>query len=468
MKKYKTKQLGVIEMTKRNAIILAAGQGSRMKSKLYKVLHPVAGKPMVEHVVEQVELAGTDRVVTIVGFGAEKVKEYLGNRSEYALQEEQLGTGHAVLQAASLLKDQEGVTLVICGDTPLLTSETLKDLFDYHQEKGAKATILTAFAEDPTGYGRVIRDELGIVEKIVEQKDANHEEARVQEINTGTYCFDNKMLFDALTKVGNKNSQGEYYLPDVIEIMKDNNQIVAAYRMKNFDEALGVNDRIALAEANRTMRERINYNHMKNGVTLIDPKGTYIDSDVQIGSDTIVEAGVILKGKTIIGEDCFIGAHSEINNCQIGDRVRVVSSNLEDSKMANDSNIGPYSHLRPNSTIGERVHLGNFVEMKNAVIDEDSKVGHLTYVGDADLGKNINVGCGTIFVNYDGKNKHRATVGDNVFIGCNANLVAPVSVEKNTYIAAGSTITSDVPEGSLAIARARQENKADYFKKLPH
>ncbi|MDT1940278.1 MULTISPECIES: bifunctional UDP-N-acetylglucosamine diphosphorylase/glucosamine-1-phosphate N-acetyltransferase GlmU [Carnobacterium] len=455
-------------MTKRNAIILAAGQGSRMKSKLYKVLHPVAGKPMVEHVVEQVELAGTDRVVTIVGFGAEKVKEYLGNRSEYALQEEQLGTGHAVLQAASLLKDQEGVTLVICGDTPLLTSETLKDLFDYHQEKGAKATILTAFAEDPTGYGRVIRDELGIVEKIVEQKDANHEEARVQEINTGTYCFDNKMLFDALTKVGNKNSQGEYYLPDVIEIMKDNNQIVAAYRMKNFDEALGVNDRIALAEANRTMRERINYNHMKNGVTLIDPKGTYIDSDVQIGSDTIVEAGVILKGKTIIGEDCFIGAHSEINNCQIGDRVRVVSSNLEDSKMANDSNIGPYSHLRPNSTIGERVHLGNFVEVKNAVIDEDSKVGHLTYVGDADLGKNINVGCGTIFVNYDGKNKHRATVGDNVFIGCNANLVAPVSVEKNTYIAAGSTITSDVPEGSLAIARARQENKADYFKKLPH
>ncbi|MFS7206188.1 bifunctional UDP-N-acetylglucosamine diphosphorylase/glucosamine-1-phosphate N-acetyltransferase GlmU [Carnobacterium divergens] len=455
-------------MTKRNAIILAAGQGSRMKSKLYKVLHSVAGKPMVEHVVEQVELAGTDRVVTIVGFGAEKVKEYLGNRSEYALQEEQLGTGHAVLQAASLLKDQEGVTLVICGDTPLLTSETLKDLFDYHQEKGAKATILTAFAEDPTGYGRVIRDELGIVEKIVEQKDANHEEARVQEINTGTYCFDNKMLFDALTKVGNKNSQGEYYLPDVIEIMKDNNQIVAAYRMKNFDEALGVNDRIALAEANRTMRERINYNHMKNGVTLIDPKGTYIDSDVQIGSDTIVEAGVILKGKTIIGEDCFIGAHSEINNCQIGDRVRVVSSNLEDSKMANDSNIGPYSHLRPNSTIGERVHLGNFVEVKNAVIDEDSKVGHLTYVGDADLGKNINVGCGTIFVNYDGKNKHRATVGDNVFIGCNANLVAPVSVEKNTYIAAGSTITSDVPEGSLAIARARQENKADYFKKLPH
>lgn len=455
-------------MTKRNAIILAAGQGSRMKSKLYKVLHPVAGKPMVEHVVEQVELAGTDRVVTIVGFGAEKVKEYLGNRSEYALQEEQLGTGHAVLQAASLLKDQEGVTLVICGDTPLLTSETLKDLFDYHQEKGAKATILTAFAEDPTGYGRVIRDELGIVEKIVEQKDATHEEASVQEINTGTYCFDNKMLFDALTKVGNKNSQGEYYLPDVIEIMKDNNQIVAAYRMKNFDEALGVNDRIALAEANRTMRERINYNHMKNGVTLIDPKGTYIDSDVQIGSDTIVEAGVILKGKTIIGEDCFIGTHSEINNCQIGDRVRVVSSNLEDSKMANDSNIGPYSHLRPNSTIGERVHLGNFVEVKNAVIDEDSKVGHLTYVGDADLGKNINVGCGTIFVNYDGKNKHRATVGDNVFIGCNANLVAPVSVEKNTYIAAGSTITSDVPEGSLAIARARQENKADYFKKLPH
>ncbi|MGX7419951.1 bifunctional UDP-N-acetylglucosamine diphosphorylase/glucosamine-1-phosphate N-acetyltransferase GlmU [Carnobacterium gallinarum] len=455
-------------MTQRYAIILAAGQGSRMKSKLYKVLHPVAGKPMVEHVVGQVEEAGSDRIVTIVGFGAEKVKEHLGTRSEYALQEEQLGTGHAVLQAEALLKDKEGITLVICGDTPLLTSETLNDLFDYHQEKGAKATILTAVAEDPTGYGRVLRDDLGIVTRIVEQKDATSEEARVQEINTGTYCFDNKMLFDALTKVGTANAQGEYYLPDVIEILKSEGQIVAAYRMKNLDEALGVNDRIALAEAGRTMRKRINRKHMQNGVTLIDPSNTYIDVDVQIGSDTVIEAGVLIKGQTIIGEDCFIGANSEISDSKLGDRIRVTSSNVEQSVMANDSNIGPYSHLRPNSEIGERVHIGNFVEVKNATLAEDTKVGHLTYVGDADLGKNINVGCGTIFVNYDGKNKHRATVGDNVFVGCNANLIAPVTIESNSYIAAGSTITDDVPTGNLAIARARQENKADYYDRLPH
>lgn len=455
-------------MTERYAIILAAGQGSRMKSKLYKVLHPVAGKPMVEHVVGQVEAAGSDRIVTIVGFGAEKVKQHLGNRSEYALQEEQLGTGHAVLQAESLLKDKDGITLVVCGDTPLLTSETLNDLFEYHQEKGAKATILTAIAEDPTGYGRVLRDDLGIVTRIVEQKDATSEEARVQEINTGTYCFDNKMLFEALTKVGTANAQGEYYLPDVIEILKSQGQIVAAYRMKNLEEALGVNDRIALAEASRTMRKRINRMHMQNGVTLIDPVNTYIDVDVEIGSDTVVEAGVVIKGKTVIGEDCFIGANSEIVDSTIGDRVKVTSSNIEQAVMAADSNIGPYSHLRPNSQVGERVHLGNFVEVKNSTIAADTKVGHLTYVGDADLGENINVGCGTIFVNYDGKNKHRATVGENVFIGCNANLIAPVTVEKNSYIAAGSTITSDVPTGNLAIARARQENKPDYFDRLPH
>lgn len=455
-------------MTQRYAIILAAGQGSRMKSKLYKVLHPVAGKPMVEHVVGQVEAAGSDRIVTIVGFGAEQVKEHLGDRSEYALQAEQLGTGHAVLQAESLLKDKDGITLVICGDTPLLTAETLNDLFDYHQEKGAKVTILTAVAEDPTGYGRVLRDDLGIVTRIVEQKDATQEEARVQEINTGTYCFDNKMLFDALTKVGTANAQGEYYLPDVIEIMKSKGQIVAAYRMKKLEEALGVNDRIALAEAAETMRNRINRKHMENGVTLLDPKNTYIDVDVEIGRDTIIEAGVSLKGKTVIGEDCYIGSNSEISDSILGDRIKVTSSNIESSEMASDSNIGPYSHLRPASKIGERVHLGNFVEVKNSTIANDTKVGHLTYVGDADLGENINVGCGTIFVNYDGKNKHRATVGDNVFIGCNANLVAPVAIEKDSYIAAGSTITSDVPTGSLAIARARQENKPDYFDRLPH
>ncbi|MBM6615398.1 bifunctional UDP-N-acetylglucosamine diphosphorylase/glucosamine-1-phosphate N-acetyltransferase GlmU [Desemzia sp. RIT804] len=455
-------------MTQRFAVVLAAGQGTRMKSKLYKVLHPVAGKPMVGHVVDQVEAAGADKIVSIVGVGAEKVQEYLGDRSEYALQAEQLGTGHAVLQAESLLSGKEGTVLVICGDTPLLTAETLNGLFDYHQEKGAKATILTAHADNPTGYGRVIRSESGAVEKIVEQKDASPSEAAVQEINTGTYCFDNALLFEALNQVGNDNSQGEYYLPDVIEILKDKGEIVGAYQMEKEAESLGVNDRVALAEATRMMRERINEKHMRNGVTFVNPAATYIDSEVVIGSDTIVEAGVVLKGHTVIGEDCFIGANSEISNSKIGDRVRVTSSNIEDSVMDSDSNIGPYSHLRPNSVIGKDVHIGNFVEVKNANIDENTKVGHLTYIGDADLGKNINIGCGTVFVNYDGANKHRVTIGDNSFIGCNANLIAPVTVEENVYVAAGSTITDDVPSESLAIARARQVNKLDYYKKMPH
>lgn len=455
-------------MTKRYAIVLAAGQGSRMKSKLYKVLHPVAGKPMLGHVTDQVEKIGIDEIVTVVGVGADAVKEYLGSRSKYVLQTEQLGTGHAVIQAESELAGKSGTTLVICGDTPLLTADTLTQLFAYHDGQKAKATILTAYAENPSGYGRVIRNDSGIVEKIVEQKDAGSEEASVKEINTGTYCFDNQLLFEALNKVDNQNAQGEYYLTDLIEILKSQNEIVAAYQMDNGEEALGVNDRVALAEASRLMRARINKKHMQNGVTFIDPVSTYVESDVVIGPDTVIEPGVFLKGATVIGEECSIGANSEITNSRIGNRVRVTSSHIHDAVMGDDSDTGPYSHLRPNTTIGESVHIGNFVEVKNATIGQKTKVGHLTYVGDADLGQNINVGCGTVFVNYDGKRKHRTTIGDNVFIGCNTNLVAPLNVEKDVYIAAGSTITKDVPGKSLAIARARQENKLDYFDRMPH
>lgn len=449
------------------AVVLAAGQGTRMKSKLYKVLHPVSGKAMVEHVIDQVEACGITKVVTIVGHGAEKVQMVLGDRCEYALQAEQLGTGHAVMQAEAILGSVDGTTLVICGDTPLLTKETLQNLLHHHEETRAKATILTAHADNPQGYGRVIRNQANHVEKIVEQKDASPEEARVQEINVATYAFDNRALFQALAQVGNDNAQGEYYLTDVIGILKAQGETVSAYQMPDMEEALGVNDRIALAEANALMRRRINEQHMRNGVTLVDPAAIYIEADVQIGADTVIEPGVVLKGKTIIGEDCLIGANSEIRDSKLGDRVRVTSSNIEESEMADDSNIGPYSHLRPKSKVGERVHIGNFVEVKNSTLDEDTKVGHLTYVGDADLGKNINVGCGTVFVNYDGKKKHRSTVGDNSFIGCNVNLVAPVTVARNTFLAAGSTITKDVPEGAMGIARARQENKDGYWEKLP-
>lgn len=455
-------------MDARYAIILAAGKGTRMKSKLYKVLHPVSGQPMVEHIINRVSETNPDQIITIVGHGAEQVKAQLGERSEYALQAEQLGTGHAVLQAASFLQGKEGTTLVISGDTPILTTETLNNLFEYHQGKNASATILTAQAEDPTGYGRIIRDHIGIVEKIVEQKDTTPEEALVQEINTGTYCFDNQALFEALNKVGTDNAQGEYYLTDIIEILKDAGKTVAAYQTEDFDESMGVNDRIALAKANELMRQRINKMHMVNGVSFVDPATTYIDAGVEIGSDTVIEAGVQLQGKTVIGSDCVIGAHSRIVDSVIEDHVVVEHSVIEKSLVKSHADVGPFAHLRPKAEIGEGVHIGNFVEVKNAEIGKNTKVGHLTYVGDATLGEEINVGCGVVFVNYDGKNKHRTTIGDHSFIGSNANIIAPVEIAKNTSVAAGSTITEDIPEYAMAIARARQVNKEEYAKKLPY
>ncbi|GEK91630.1 bifunctional UDP-N-acetylglucosamine diphosphorylase/glucosamine-1-phosphate N-acetyltransferase GlmU [Alkalibacterium kapii] len=451
-------------MTKRFAVILAAGQGTRMKSKLYKVMHPVMGKPMVEHVVDQARDADIDTIVTVTGVGAETVQERLSSKSQYVLQEEQLGTAHAVLQAEPVLKNEEGTTLVICGDTPLLTKETLDGLMKHHESAGAKATVLTAHADDPFGYGRVIRSEDGSVLKIVEQKDASEEEQAVQEINTGTYCFDNQALFSALKEVGNDNVQGEYYLPDVMEILKNKQELVSAYQLDHKEEALGVNDRVALAKASQLMKQRINEQHMRNGVTLIDPDNTYIERDVKIGQDTVIEPGVYLKGQTVIGEDCTIGAHSIIVDSTIHSDVEVKSSLIEESVMESHSDIGPNSHLRPQSVIKEAVHIGNYVEIKKATIGKKSKVGHLTYVGDATLGENINLGCGTIFVNYDGKKKHHIKVGDNSFVGCNANLIAPVTIEDNSYIAAGSTITDNVPSETLAIARSRQTNKVDYFK----
>lgn len=455
-------------MENRYAIILAAGKGTRMKSKLYKVLHPVAGKPMVEHILDQVEQTEPTEIVTIVGHGAEMIKSHLGERSQYALQAEQLGTGHAVMQAQELLGGKQGTTLVITGDTPLLTAETLKNLFDYHQGKNASATILTAHAEDPTGYGRIIRDHVGIVERIVEQKDASEEEARVQEINTGTFCFDNESLFEVLAKTDTNNTQGEYYLTDIIEILKKEGKAVAAYQMADFDEAMGVNDRVALSTANKIMHRRLNEMHMRNGVTFIDPDTTYIDEGVVIGSDTVIEAGVTIKGKTVIGEDCLIGAHSEIVDSHIGNQVVVKQSVIEESVVREGADVGPYAHLRPKADVGANVHIGNFVEVKNATIDEGTKVGHLTYVGDATLGKDINVGCGVVFVNYDGKNKHQTVVGDHAFIGSATNIVAPVTIGDHAVTAAGSTITEDVPSEDLAIARARQVNKEGYAKKLPY
>lgn len=448
------------------AVILAAGQGTRMKSKLYKVLHPVCGKPMVEHVVDHIQSLEVSRIVTVVGHGAEKVREQLGEKSEYVLQAEQLGTAHAVQQAESILGTLEGTTLVVCGDTPLIRPETMKALFEYHVEQNAKATILTAVAENPTGYGRVLRGADGQVTQIVEQKDASPEQQQVKEINTGTYCFDNKALFETLKLVKNDNAQGEYYLPDVIEILQQQGEVVSAYVTENFEETLGVNDRFALSQAEEIMRARINEKHMRNGVTIINPQTTHISADAQIGRDTVLLPGVIIEGATVIGEDCQIGPNSHIVASRIGDGTKVHSSVVLESVVGNHTAIGPFAHLRPASDLGDHIKIGNFVEVKKSKLGNETKVSHLSYIGDAEIGSNVNIGCGSITVNYDGKNKFKTTIEDNVFVGCNSNLVAPVTLEEGSFIAAGSTVTKDVPSEALAIARAKQENKLGYVSKL--
>ncbi|WP_174615340.1 bifunctional UDP-N-acetylglucosamine diphosphorylase/glucosamine-1-phosphate N-acetyltransferase GlmU [Virgibacillus ihumii] len=453
-------------MANRYAIILAAGQGTRMKSKLYKVLHPVMGRPMVQHVIDQLKQAQLDEMVTIVGHGAEKVAEHIGDQSRLVVQEEQLGTGHAAMQAEDVLEDKDGTTIVVCGDTPLITSDTFQALFDHHEQENAKATILTAKAPTPAGYGRVIRNEKNEVERIVEHKDASEQERQIDEINTGTYCFDNKTLFQALKQVSNDNVQGEYYLPDVIEIAKKANQKVSAFMTADFEETLGVNDRVALAQAEKSMKKRINEKHMRNGVTIIDPDQTYIGPDVKMEQDVIIHPGSIIDGQSVIKSEAEIGPHSEIHNCSVGENSLVKQSVATDSTIGNRVKIGPYAHIRPEAAIGNEAKIGNFVEVKKADIGDGSKVSHLSYIGDADVGNNVNIGCGTITVNYDGKNKALTTIEDDAFIGCNSNLIAPVTVGKGSYVAAGSTITKHVPEDSLSVARARQTNKEGYASKI--
>lgn len=391
---------------------------------------------MVQHVVDQVAKLDIDHIVTIIGHGADLVKSQLGEQCSYALQEEQLGTAHAVMQAQELLANKEGVTLVVCGDTPLIKAETMEALFKQHEEQKAKATVLTANATDPTGYGRLIRNEQGLVEKIVEHKDASESEREVKEINTGTYCFDNQALFAALKNVSNENVQGEYYLPDVIEILKNAGEVVTAYQTEDFEETLGVNDRVALSQAETIMKKRINEAHMRNGVSIIDPNNTYIGADVEIGADTIIRPGTVLSGKTSIASDCMIGPNSEISDCQVGEGTVIRQSVAHDSLIGNHVNIGPFAHIRPQSTIHDEVKIGNFVEIKKTVFGKGSKASHLSYIGDAEVGQDVNIGCGSITVNYDGRNKFLTKIEDGAFIGCNSNLVAPVTVGAGAYVAA--------------------------------
>jgi len=444
-------------MSCNKGIILSAGEGTRMKSTMPKVLHKVCGKPLVQHVMDQVRAAGVENIILIVGHGAEDVKAaFAGTGVEFVMQAERLGTGHAVMQAKESIPS-EGDVLVLCGDTPLITGDTVKAFIAEHEGQRNDVTVLTAVLDDPFGYGRIIRTETGEVRKIVEQKDADESERAVKEINSGMYCFDAALLKEKLACLKTENSQREYYLTDIIGLSVESGKKVGAFVVSENEEIIGVNDRIQLAHAEKIMRGRINEKHMRSGVTFIDPETAYIDADVVIGRDTVIYPGTIISGNTTIGESCVIGQNSHIVNSSIGDGADIQSATVLESTVGKNTNVGPYAYLRPNSKIGNNCKVGDFVEIKNASLGNGSKAAHLAYIGDADVGENVNIGCGVVFVNYDGVHKYRSVVKDRAFVGSNVNVVAPVTIEEDAYIAAGTTVTVDVAEGALCVGRQREE-----------
>lgn len=439
-------------------VVLAAGKGTRMKSSLPKVLHRVGGKAMLQHVLDAGAEAGSIRNIVVVGFGSEAVEAQIGTQAEFVVQAEQLGTGHAIMQTGELLKDFDGTVMVLCGDTPLLKGQLLTNLYQAHLAAGAKATVLTAKMPDPTGYGRIIRAADGTVSKIVEQKDANAEELLVDEVNAGIYCFERSALFAALAKTTADNAQGEYLLTDVLEILNQQNEKVSAVIADDYEQTLGINSRVQLADAESVLRKRKTTALMESGVTIMDPASTFIDTNVEVGKDTVIYPFTWLEGATVIGESCEIGPNCRFTDTKIGDNVMAHFSYGHECEIDDDVIVGPYVHLRPATKILRGVKIGNFVEVKNSTVGEGSKLPHLSYIGDADIGSGVNMGCGTITVNYDGKKKARTTIEDKAFVGCNSNMVAPVTVGKGAYVGAGSTITKDVPPAALGIARARQTN----------
>jgi len=452
-------------MNKINAIVLAAGAGTRMKSKTPKVLHKISGVPLVGHVVDLLEDIHATKTSVVIGHGKEKVESYLSERSvNIVYQEQRLGTGHAVMMAQDTIEEDEDV-LVLTGDTPLLRVSTIESLLAHHHNGNYDGTVLTAAFEDPTGYGRIVRNDAHLITGIVEHKDANEKERAIKEINSGIICIKGGLLKRFLNELKNDNVQGEYYLTDVIGLLSENDYRVSGYVVEDTTEIMGINNRVQLSEADEIHQGRLKKAHMENGVTFLSPSSTYVEKYVKIGADTLIEPGTVLRGKTVIGEDCVIGPNADIVNTEVKDNVEVKQSTLLDSFVDAHTKVGPYAYLRPKSHIGQHVKVGDFVEVKNATIGNGSKVSHLSYIGDGDVGENVNIGCGVVFVNYDGVNKHRTTVKDKAFVGCNVNLVAPVTVEEGAYVAAGSTITKDVPEMSLGVARARQKNIEKWVEK---
>jgi bifunctional UDP-N-acetylglucosamine pyrophosphorylase/glucosamine-1-phosphate N-acetyltransferase len=444
------------------AIVLAAGKGTRMKSDLPKVLHPICGLPMVAHVVRALWGAGVERIVVVVGHGGEKVQEALGDSVEYAWQREQLGTGHAVRCAVEALNGHEGPIVVASGDTPLVDADAMASLLREHG--GRALTVATAILDDPTGYGRIVRDPNGNPARIVEQKDASPEQRSIQEVNAGLYAFDATVLFALLPQLRNANAQNEYYLTDLVQMAATDGLSVGTHTA---DAALlqGVNDRWQLSEAEAALRKAILKRHAMAGVTLRDPSTTYIEADVQIEPDATIEPGSHLLGSTFVGAGARIGPNAVLRNATVAKDAKVQLSVVEESSVGEGAKVGPYAHLRGRSSVGALSRIGNFVELKNAELGERVAAAHLTYLGDASIGARTNIGAGTITCNYDGFKKSRTTVGADVFVGSHSTLIAPLQIGDGAMLAAGSTITSDVPAGAGAFGRARQETKEEWATK---
>jgi bifunctional UDP-N-acetylglucosamine pyrophosphorylase / glucosamine-1-phosphate N-acetyltransferase len=444
-----------------HVVILAAGQGTRMKSRLPKVLHPIAGRPMVEHVLRTAETASPATITLIVGHRADIVRERLarwGNRIQFAVQEPQLGTAHALQQAEPVLAGRTGTVVLLSGDVPLLRASTLSRLLETHQAANAAATVVTANVERPYGYGRIVRTD-GRIARIVEERDASPAERQIREINSGIYAFDLAPLFDALRGVASQNAQGEFYLTDLVAIYRRRKLPVETLVIDSPQEIRGINSRTELAEVSRIVRQTKNEELMAAGVTIIDPATTYIDPDVQVGADTVIHPGVALEGQTRIGAACEIHAHVRIVDSEIANQVTVNNFCLiVGARVADGAQVGPFAHLRPETQVGEKARIGNFVELKKTTLGAGSKANHLSYLGDATIGAGVNVGAGTITCNYDGEKKHPTVIEDGAFIGSDSQLIAPVRVGKGAYVAAGSSITEDVPAGALGIARGRQSN----------
>lgn len=441
-------------------IILAAGKGTRMKSDLPKGLHEVCGLPMVEHVARALRGAGVERIVIVIGHGGELIQQRLGDAYEYAWQREQHGTGHAAQMAAPLLAGFQGEIVIAAGDTPLVSSEMFSDLI-HGGSAGTKCLIASSNVENPKGYGRIVRNGIG-VQRIVEEKDANEDEKTIQEVNSSIYCIDGPTLLDCLPRLKNDNAQGEYYLTDVVAMVAEH----AAADAMVFDDPdilIGVNDRWQLAGADKKMRERILRKHAESGVTIMDPGTTYLGAEVEIGADTVLEPSTMIMGKTKVGKACRIGPYTRIENCEIGDDVMIYVSYLKEAKLHDTAKVGPFAHIRPGSELYPDVKVGNFVETKNAILETGVKASHLTYIGDAIVGENSNIGAGTITCNYDGFNKSRTEIGRDTFVGSNSTLVAPIKLGDGLFVAAGSVVTSgDYPSGALVVGRSRTEVKEQW------